>query len=444
MKLSVIGLGRLGLPMATLYASKGFDVIGVDVNADLVRQINKGLCPIFETGLLWLMGSLDSKLNVTVDYDKAVEQSNISFIIVPTPSDKNGKFINEYVQSVIMKLGTAFKEKQGYHLFVVTSTVMPGSCADLFIPELEKVSGKKCGVDFGVSYNPEFIALGSVIRDMMKPDVILIGESDKKAGNILEEFYRQFHEQAPPLPPICRMSLWNAEVAKLSLNVYITTKISLANVFAEICEKIPGGDVDKVTGFLGFDSRIGSKYLKGGTGFAGPCFPRDGRAFMEVAKQFGVACPIEVAVDEFNKQHNAEIVKRALEILKGDGKTVSILGLTYKPNTNIVEESPALQMIQVLLAHGYEVRAFDPEGIDNARQELTGFPIEWSKSIFNCLRGSDLCIITIPWQDFVLEPAIFLNNMRTPRVLDCWRMLDRECFEDAGVEYYGLGVNKTE
>ena len=438
--LNIIGLGKLGLPMAAIHAYRGYDVIGLDVSEWLVNEVKVGRCPISETGLEELMPKLNNRLQVTTNYDEAVGNSDVSFIIVPTPSGEDGKFSNDYVLSAIRNIASVLKNKRGYHLVVVTSTVMPGTMENEVKPELEMLSGKKCGKDFGLCYSPEFIALGNVIDGMLNPDAVLIGESDKKAGSMLEGIYRKVCTNNPP---IRHMSWWNAEVAKLSLNVFMTTKMSLANMYAEVCKEIPLGDVDDVTGFLGLDSRIGSKYLKGATSWGGPCFPRDGRAFITFAKEMGIDCPIQRAVVDFNREYNSNFARRAMALLDYPfNKTVSILGLTYKPNTDVVEESASLEMARMFCNAGLKVRVFDPAGMENAKGELEGLEIEYAKDIADCLSGSDLCVLATPWDAFrALKAGMFVGNMRKPMVLDCWRMLDGKELMELGIEYHAVGVN---
>lgn len=439
--LSVFGLGKLGLPMSVVYASAGYNVIGVDNNPKTVNMLNQKQCPILETNLENLLENVDSKFTATIEPKKAIDNSNITFIIVPTPSEDNDRFTNKYIESSLRDIAPHIKAKGQYHLIVITSTVMPGTMQMIAKPLLEALTGMKCGTDFGLCYSPEFIALGSVIHDMLNPDAVLIGESDELSGLLLEKLYKSVCANDPP---VYRMSWWNAEVAKLMLNVFITTKISLANIFAEVCERIPGGDIDKVTDFLGADKRIGPYYLKGGLGFGGPCFPRDNRAFVQMASDLGIECPLEIATDEFNQEHNRIVANRAIEILNGTrGKTVSILGTTYKADTSVVEESSVISVARRLAAHGVTVVLYDPQGTENTRDELPDSEyVKYADTILDCISNSDLCILATAWRQFLLQdPYVLVKVMRTPKVLDCWRVWNKEQFTSAGVEYHAVGVN---
>src|SRR6266478_3868811 len=266
---SVIGLGKLGTPMAVCFAARGFTVHAVDLNPQKVDAISRGVPPVHEPGLAELLADCRERITATKDIESAVIASDVTFIVVATPSEADGGFSLRYAVPSCESIGRALRTKSAYHLVVVTSTVMPGSMGGPIKSALESASGKQCGVDFGLCYNPEFIALGSVIHDMLHPDLVLIGEFDRKSGDILVNLYDSLCESRPT---IARMNFVNAELTKLSVNTFVTTKISYANMLAQVCEKLPGADVEAVTRAIGLDTRIGGKYLKGALGYGGPCF----------------------------------------------------------------------------------------------------------------------------------------------------------------------------
>src|SRR5262249_45222460 len=243
-RVNVVGLGKLGAPLAAVLASRGFSVIGLDVNKVLVDALNAGKMPIVEPQLNELIAANKERLSATMDANQAIQKSDASFVIVPTPSDSTGFFSNRFVLQAMATLGKALRAKQGYHMVVITSTVMPGSTGSEIKAALEAASGRKVGPQLGLCYNPEFIALGSVVRDMLYPDSILIGEGDAKAGDMLQTIYLQMCEKKPPVQ---RMNWVSAELTKISVNTYVTTKISYANMLADICDRLPGADVDVVT-----------------------------------------------------------------------------------------------------------------------------------------------------------------------------------------------------
>jgi UDP-glucose 6-dehydrogenase len=266
--ISVIGLGKLGLPLSVAFADRGISVIGVDNVPGVVEAVNARVPHIYEPKLQTFLNLAGDRLMATGDLHDAVQRTPISIVLVPTPSDDDGWFSLKYVLEVCAELGQAIRDKGRYHLVVISSTVMPGSCGGEIKAALEKASRDKINKSWGLCYCPEFVALGDCIAGFKRPDFVLIGQSDGLAGDVLESFYIRF---VPPGTPIERMALINAELAKISLNCYVTTKISFANQVAEICEKLPGADVDTVTNAIGNDRRIGKRYLKGATAYGGEC-----------------------------------------------------------------------------------------------------------------------------------------------------------------------------
>ena len=325
-RVNVVGLGKLGAPLAAVLASRGFSVIGLDVNKVLVDALNAGKMPIIEPQLNELLAANKQRLSATMDANEAIQKSDASFVIVPTPSDQTGFFSNRFVLQAMATLGRALRNKTGYHMVVITSTVMPGTTGSEIKAALEAASGRKVGPDLGLCYNPEFIALGSVVRDMLTPDSILIGESDAKAGDMLQTIYLTMCENKPPVQ---RMNFINAELTKISVNTYVTTKISYANMLADICDRLPGADVDVVTRALGADTRIGMKYLKGAMGYGGPCFPRDNVAFAALARKIGARADVAEATDRINNHQ----IDRLANLVAKFAKAGTRIALSASPTS---------------------------------------------------------------------------------------------------------------
>lgn len=429
MKLSVIGLGKLGLPMAALYASRGFEVTGIDVDEAYIGILNNGEIPIQETDLPKILCRGVDNLTFTTSY-KAVKKSKIVFIIVPTPSNEKGEFIDDYVVSAVKAIAEEIKDTDANPLVVITSTVMPGTCDGIVIPTLKTITGR----DIGVCYNPEFIALGSVIKDMENPDALLIGMSGIDAGDRLGMFWRKFHNGNPP--PMCFMNPISAELAKIALNAFITTKISMANTFSMICNNIKGCNVDDITGFLGLDKRVGRKYLKGGLGFGGPCFPRDSLAFSIVARNVGVLAPLQEGTDLINDDVNSLIMDDILSILgEYERVTISVLGLTYKPDTPVVEESMSLDLANGISQFS-EVKVHDPVGMENAKKLYPD--LIYCDTVVECLQDSSVCILATPWKEYLDMKSKDFANMKNKVVYDCWRVWG----EMKGIEYHAFGVGE--
>ena len=439
MRVSVIGLGKLGSPLAAVLASKGHQVIGVDVNPAFVRALQSGRAPVAEPGLQELIAASAGNLSATTDFEQAVVNSDISFVIVPTPSDTEGAFSNKYVISAVTTIGHALRKRHGYHVVNITSTVMPGSTGGEIRDAVERASARKVGEGLGLCYNPEFIALGSVVRDMLFPDMILIGESDPRAGDVLEDIYRSVCERKPP---IMRMSLVNAELTKISVNTYVTTKISYANMLAEICERLPGADVDVVTRALGMDTRIGAKYLKGALGYGGPCFPRDNIAFARLARTLGARADIAESTERLNRHQVDRLAAAASRLLNGRSK-VGIFGLSYKPQTSVIEESPGLALAAKLSEERREVYVHDPMALSGAMAVLQDKVVPM-QSAEECIKAVDVLIITTPWPQFARLPLeAFVRAAGRLQILDCWRMLSLDVAKVADIHYLGVGAREA-
>lgn len=432
---SIVGLGKLGASMAAAIASRGFDVIGVDINRAAVDRLNAGQAPVQETDLDALIAANRSRLRATTSHAEAIRSSDITFVIVPTPSDATGAFSLQYAAWAFGEIGAALKDKDAYHLVVLTSTVLPGATRYGLLPILEERSGKRCGNDFGLCYSPEFIALGSVIRDFLHPDFTLVGESDARAGQMLEDAYRAF---LPDRPPCCRMSLENAELTKISLNAYVTMKITFANMLADLCERIPGGDVDVVSGALGLDGRIGRKYLTGALGYGGPCFPRDNVALGYMARALGTDAPLPDATDRTNRSLAATVLER-IGVSVQHGQTVAVLGLAYKPHSHVIEESQGIALALELARHGARVVAHDPLAGRAAAFALRDQCVILD-SIQQCLDQASVVVITTPDPAYrALEAADFGAGTRRVTIVDCWRILAEKLDGHSTLTYVPLG-----
>lgn len=430
--ISVVGLGKLGLCIAAIFAKKGFNVTGIDVDKFKIDSVNNGQSPIFEPGLQELISSNKKRLTTTNDFG-AIKNTDATFVVVPTPSDESGEFSLEFVTPVMKNIAQAISSKDGYHLIVLSSTVMPTSMDSVVRPILESTSGKVCGKDFGLCYNPEFIALGDVIKGFLEPDFILVGESDAKAGEMISEIHR-----AVSKAPIERMNFVNAEIAKIAVNSFVTMKISFANTLAEICEKLSGGDVEKITSAIGKDKRIGTAYLKGALGYGGPCFPRDNVAFARFAKKIGVDAHLAVATHDINIKQVNRIIRLVESIGIKPPAKVGVLGLTYKPKTNVTEASQSLMLVNSLSEKGFQVYAYDP-AFANGSENVVGPNINLTKNAEDCIMSSDVCIIATPWDVFSkIDKSKFSNKI----ILDCWRIFGKDGLQNA-LKYLVVGKNSS-
>ncbi len=437
-RVCVVGLGKLGAPIAACIASEGASVIAVDLDPHKVESVNRGVAPVFEPGLDDRIKAAGTALRATDDLASAVARSDTTFIVVPTPSEPGGGFSLEYVLAACEVIGNTLRTKDEFHLVAVTSTVMPGSTGGIIRATLEEASGKKAGDGFGLCYSPEFIALGTVIRDFLNPDFLLIGESDPGSGDLLEELYK---EVCTTSAPVARMNFVNAELTKLAVNTFVTTKISFANMLARVCESLPGGDVDVVTTALGLDTRIGARYLKGAVSYGGPCFPRDNLAFTALAHEVGAPADLAEATDRFNRRQIVWLADLVIRHLP-EGSMAGILGLTYKPDSDVVEEAMGLLLAKELLARDIGVIAFDPQG-EAAAGRLLGPALVLADSPYDCLRGTDVVVVATPWQQIVgMADALPEREGRALTVIDCWRAAG-SLGELDGVNYVPLGIGSS-
>jgi UDPglucose 6-dehydrogenase len=301
--------------------------------------------------------------------------------------------------------------------------VLPGSLRYGLLPVLEKESGKICGRDFGLCYNPEFIALGSVIKNFLNPDFYLLGEYDGRSGDVLAAIHDRVSANKAP---VRRMSLENAELSKIAINSYVTLKISYANMMADMCGRFPGGDIDIVSDAIGMDSRIGHKYLTGGLGFGGPCFPRDNAALAFFGEQLGADTSILRTNDIYNRSNSVRILERFMEYIPPPAAKAAVLGLSYKPFSHVVEESAGIFFCRALYKAGYVVSGYDPLANEEAVSVL-GTDYEIASTLSLCVKDADIVFITTPDPVFIALTAEQLCSSEKPvYVVDFWR-----CLEDA-------------
>lgn len=420
--------------MAAVFADSRFDVIGYDSDPAKNSAVNAGRAPIFESGLNELIARNKERFRAASNASEAVLDSDITFIVVPTPSAQSGLFSTELVVRAARSIGMELRKKSGYHVVVLTSTVLPGASRAEVIPALEQSSAKVCGADFGFCYSPEFIALGSVLKNLIEPDYFLIGEFDARSGDALEHVNRRVAVKAPQFS---RLTIEEAELAKIATNTYVTMKISFANYLSDICGRLLNSNIDNVTAAVGLDSRIGPKYLSGGLGFGGPCFPRDNVALARFAEGLGVDSSIPLAVDRFNRGYAgsvASVVTRAVSA----AARVGVVGLTYKPDSHVLEESPSLAIIEALKKAGHRVMAYDAL---RERFEPGALPasIELTGTLEQLVDVSDAVVLT--HRDVRLAQTVLhlvKTSGRSIAIVDCWRMLSESLC--AGLRVVRLGA----
>jgi UDPglucose 6-dehydrogenase len=438
MKLAVVGLGKLGSPFAALLAAKGNTVVGADMNEQFVECVSRGVAPIDETGLPALMTEAAPRLSATTSVAKAAADAEVVFIVVPTPSLPDGTFDVTSVVAAVREIGATVSQRHGGRLVVVvTSTVLPGATSGSIRAALEEAAGMAVGDELGLCYSPEFIALGSVIADMRAPDFILIGESSEWAGECVASVLQAMTDNSAP---VRRMSLVDAEVSKIAVNTFVTTKISYANMLADICARLPGADASVVARAIGLDSRIGSKYLQPATPYGGPCFPRDNAALAALARGIGTSADIAEATDAINRRQVAELADRVLA--RADGGRIAILGLSYKPATGVADESFGVALARYLHANGNSAVVWDPQAIPAASRAL-GDEAVFAAGLEECLDSAAVVIVATAWPEFQRVPELMASptgSVGSARCLvDCWRMF-QELPSETDIEIWRPGV----
>ena len=426
--ISVIGVGYVGLCTAVGFASKGYTVICSDVDAGKVEKVKNGIPPFHEPDLPQMLeksirkGYLTCLVNQT---QAAVIGTDITYIAVGTPSKEDGSIDLKYIEESAHEIGKALLKKAKYHVVLVKSTVVPGTTQNTVKPILEAESLKKCGEDFGLCMNPEFLRQGSAFRDTSKPDRVVIGSFDERSGTTIERLYTDFYH--PNLPRMIRTSLATAELIKYASNAMLATKISFINTIANICEEIPGADVTVVATAMGLDKRIGPLFLDAGLGYGGSCFPKDVKALIACSKAVGYTPDLLYSVEDVNNVQPlraVELCKQKLGHLKG--KTIAILGLAFKPDTDDMREARVIPIINQLLQEDAHVNAYDPVAVETAKR-IFGNKILYAGSAVSCLKGADCAIIVTEWNEFKkLTPEDFKKNMKQPILIDGRRIFDPE------------------
>ena len=392
MRISIIGSGYVGLVTGIGFVELGNDVIFVDTDISKVDAINDLKPPIYEKGLEELMKKNKDKFYATSDYNEAINNTEITFICVGTPSQEDGFIDLRYIKSAARSIGKVLSNKRSFHVIAVKSTVIPGTTEEVVRPLIEKESKKIAFKDFGLAMNPEFLREGSAIEDFFNPDRIVIGIKDEKTKSVLERLYRSF--KCPKL----FTDIKTAEMIKYVSNAFLATKISFANEIGNICKKL-GIDVYEVFRGVGLDHRINPEFFRAGIGFGGSCFPKDVMALIRFAEELGEDPRILKAVIEVNNRQPMkmiELLKKHVPNLKN--KTIGILGLSFKPNTDDIRESRAIVLIRELLKENARIIAYDPKAIENFKKIFPN--IEYASSAVEVLKKANIILIVTEWKEF--------------------------------------------
>jgi UDPglucose 6-dehydrogenase/GDP-mannose 6-dehydrogenase len=445
MKVSVVGTGYVGLVSGTCLAEKGHNVVCVDIDQAKVDQINQGIPPIYEAGLEdMLKANVGTRLRATTDLRTAVMESQISLIAVGTPF-RGDEIDLRFIETVARQIGEVLKDKADYHVVVVKSTVVPGTTDEVVLSILEEASGKKAGADFGVGMNPEFLKEGEAIPDFMYPDRIVLGGIDDRSLAVLREMYNVF-EGVDQLETNCK----TAEMIKYTANSLLATMISFANEIGNLCAAVGGIDVMEVTKGVHLDKRLTpilpsgerivptfTTYIEAGCGFGGSCFPKDVKALNAYGAKKGMPMQLLNAVIDVNAVQYKQVMTRLAKHFPSlDAVRVAVLGLAFKPGTDDMRESPAIPIVQELLAGSAKVKAFDPVATHEAQKIFENQPIQYCDTLAETVQDVDVVLLLTRWNDFRALSELLQGVANPPLVIDGRRMLDKTTF----VRYEGIGL----
>lgn len=418
MKISVIGAGYVGLCTAVGFALKGNSAVCVDIDENKVNAINENRPLLEEDGLETALRKAGRTVTATTDMRKAVTDTEITFISVGTPSREDGSIDVSYVENAASQLGAVLRDKKGFHVVAMKSTVVPGTTEGSVARLLEKNSGKKAGKDFGLCTNPEFLREGSAIRDFLEPDRIIVGVQDEKTKKAMADLYRNFNSV------VLFTDLKTAEMIKYASNSFLAAKISVINEIGNICKKL-GIDTYEVAKGMGYDKRIGSTFLNAGVGFGGSCFSKDVQAILEKSTSEGYSATLLKEVLDLNKRQRTLVVdmlKSRLGTLKD--KKIAILGLAFKAGTDDTRDSPALDIIEQIQRDRGKVVAYDPKAQKNFAN--ISKDVRYTARPEDALDGADACLILTDWPEFKNLSDKDFSKMRGKIIIEGRRVLDRK------------------
>ncbi len=436
MRVAMIGTGYVGLVSGACFADFGHDVICVDKDASKIEKLERGEIPIFEPGLDDLVAKNveAGRLSFTTDLKDAVPGADAVFIAVGTPSRRGDGFADlSYVYAAAEEIAQA---ADGYTVIVTKSTVPVGTGL-----EVEEIVRKaRSDAEFSVVSNPEFLREGAAIEDFKRPDRVVVGAEDERAQEVMRELYRPLYLNETPIVFTNRAT---SELIKYAANAFLATKITFINEIADVCEKV-GANVQEVAKGIGLDGRIGAKFLHAGPGYGGSCFPKDTLALVRTAQKEGAPVKIVEAVVEINNRRKKQMAERVIAACGGSvsGKTVAMLGLTFKPNTDDMRDAPSLDIIPALQAAGATVKAYDPEGMEEAKPHFDN--VTFCDGPYETIEGADVIALVTEWDVFrALDIDRIKSLVNAPIMVDMRNVYNPEQMRASGFEYYSIGRPET-
>lgn len=432
-RVGVVGTGYVGLVSGACFADLGFPVICLDVVPEKVESINQAQPPIFENGLEELLQKVvieEQLLKATLDREEMFTKSDLIFVCLPTPSSEDGSIDLGYIRSEIKEIGMLLGKTSEWKTIVVKSTVVPGTTSGVVKTILEESSGKQTGIDFGLAMNPEFLMEGVAINNFSNPDRIVIGAVTDKSFNHVKALYESFDCE------IQKTTTSGAEMIKYAANSFLATKVSFINEIANICEML-GVDVGEVALGIGLDDRISPRFLRAGVGFGGSCFPKDVKALYAVSKQVSRPSNLLKATLDTNEMQPLRVIDLLETLISVQGKTIGLMGLAFKPDTDDMREAPSIVIANNLLQKGAKVKGYDPIAKETARSAIPG--ITHCNSVADLLQEVDAAILVTEWSEFrELKPQDF-ERMNNKIIIDGRRVLDWVTLQDSGYSVKVLG-----
>jgi UDPglucose 6-dehydrogenase len=435
MKIAVIGLGFVGLSLTSVLASKGYDVVGIDIDNEKCSKIKNGISSFFEPELEKVLQSgLKKKLKIENNF-LSINDCDFIFVTVGTPQNTNGSIDLSIIKKAVSTIGENLLKNKKKPIILIKSTVIPGTLKKVILPILEKKSNKKNGKDFGLISNPEFLQESNAIRDTKFPHAVILGGDQTEFMKKAKKLFIKLH----PNVPIIITNSQTAEIIKYANNSFLATKISFINQLSNICQKIPGANIDDIGKTIGLDPRIGKLFLNAGPGYGGSCLPKDMKALINFAKVSGINPILLNAVEDVNSNQLDEIILILKQKL-GDlsSKKITILGTAFKPDTDDIRDSIAIKLIKILLQKKAKIIIHDPKAIKNT-QRVFKEKINYAKTIEDALSKSQCVIIMTQWKQYERLNNNQFKYMTKKLVIDCRRMLVKKQLD---VDYIAIGLGK--
>ncbi len=439
MRISVVGTGYVGLVTGTCFAETGVNVTCVDIDEQKINDLNEGKVPIYEPGLeVMLIRNKDkNRLHFTTSIQESLNEADVIFIAVGTPSDEDGSADLKHVLSVAKEIG----HYMDHYLLVVTKSTVPVGTAEKVKAAIsEELVKRGENLDFDVASNPEFLKEGDAIKDFLHPDRIVIGLESGQAETYMKRLYKPFLLNNHP---ILFMDIRSAEMTKYVANAMLATKISFINEVANLCERV-GANVNLVRKGIGSDSRIGNKFIYPGAGYGGSCFPKDVKALIKTGEDHDYPLKVLKSVEEVNNRQKVVLFDKVYKHFKEDlsNKRIAVWGLSFKPKTDDMREAPSLEIISRLLSHGATVKAYDPVAMNETRQKI-GDQIEYGTDQYDALTGADALVLVTEWSEFRLPNFEKIKDLLNhPVIFDGRNIYDAVELEGLGFIYFGIGLNQ--